>query len=121
VQVGELAGVRVEAGPVAGRVAGAAVDDEVLRAFGHLGVEVVVQHAQRRFGRPAAGGEGGAASCADDRATHFVASRTASTAALSAPERTSCPAAAISGARCRSGPGPCTVSRSAATAAAVAG
>ena len=44
---------RVEAFPVAGRLADAAVNDEVLGTLGHLGVEVVHDHAQRGFGQPA--------------------------------------------------------------------
>ncbi len=44
---------RVEAAPVAGRLAVAAVDDEVLGALGDLRVEVVVQHPQRGLGAPA--------------------------------------------------------------------
>ena len=51
--------------PVAGRLAGAAVDDELLGMLGHLGVEVVLQHAQRCLGLPAAGGQRAAAGCAD--------------------------------------------------------
>ena len=43
-------GVRV---PAAGGAAGAAVDDELVGMFGHLGVEVVHQHAHRGFLRPA--------------------------------------------------------------------
>ena len=43
---------RVEGVPAARRSAGTAVDDEVGRAFGDLGVEVVVQHPVRRFLRP---------------------------------------------------------------------
>ena len=39
--------------PAAGGAAGAAVDDELVGMFGHLGVEVVHQHAHRGFGRPA--------------------------------------------------------------------
>ena len=49
----ELAHDGVEALPVARGLADAAVDDEVLRALGHLGVEVVHQHAQGRFLLPA--------------------------------------------------------------------
>ena len=39
--------------PAAGGAAGAAVDDELVGMFGHLGVEVVHQHAHRGFLRPA--------------------------------------------------------------------
>ena len=62
---GEGADHRVERLPVTRRPTGAAVDDEVVGALGHLGVEVVHEHPQRGLGRPLAGGEGGAASCAD--------------------------------------------------------
>ena len=57
----ERAHDRVERLPVAGGLAGAAVDDEVVGALGDLGVEVVHEHAQRRLGLPALGGELGAA------------------------------------------------------------
>ena len=46
--------------PVAGRLAGAAVDHEVLGTLGVLGVEVVHQHPQRRLGLPRARGQLGA-------------------------------------------------------------
>ncbi len=55
----------VEAGPVAGRLAGAAVDDELVGVLGHLGVEVVHEHAQGGLLRPALRGEGRAARGAD--------------------------------------------------------
>ncbi len=61
----QRAGDRVEGGPVAGGLAGAAVDDEVLRALGDLGVEVVVEHPQRGLLRPAEAGELGAARGSD--------------------------------------------------------
>ena len=51
--------------PVAGRLAGAAVDDEVLGALGVLGVEVVHQHPQRRLGLPRPRGQVGAAGGVD--------------------------------------------------------
>ena len=44
--------------PVARGAADAAVDDELGRIFGDLGIEVVLQHAKRRFGQPAAAAEG---------------------------------------------------------------
>ncbi len=43
--------------PVAGRLARAAVDHQVVGPLGHLGVEVVHQHAQRRLLLPAAAAE----------------------------------------------------------------
>src|SRR5690606_11555478 len=48
---------RVVAGPVARGAADAAVDHQVLRAFGHVRVEVVLQHPERRLGEPAAAGQ----------------------------------------------------------------
>ena len=47
----------VEGLPVAGRLAGAAVDHEVLGTLGDLGVQVVHQHAQGGFLLPALAGE----------------------------------------------------------------
>ncbi len=64
-EVLERAHDRVERLPVAGGLARAAVDDEVLGALGDLGVEVVHEHAQRRLGLPALRGELGAARGAD--------------------------------------------------------
>ena len=61
---GEGAHHGVEGLPVTCGPAGAAVDDEVVGALGHLGVEVVHQHPQRGLGRPLAGREGGAAGAA---------------------------------------------------------
>ena len=43
----------IEAFPVARRAADAAVDDQLVRILRDLGVEIVHQHAQRRFGQPA--------------------------------------------------------------------
>ena len=60
-EVLERAHDRVERLPVAGGLARAAVDDEVLGALGDLGVEVVHEHAQGRLGLPALRGELGAA------------------------------------------------------------
>ncbi len=53
--------------PAAGGPAGAAVDDQVLRALGDLGVEVVHQHPQRRLGLPGPGGQLGAVRGVDGR------------------------------------------------------
>ena len=124
----------VERAPVAGGAAGAAVDDEVVGPLGDLGVEVVLQHAQRGLGLPGPGGQGGAARCADGAcALHVSLSLpgwltgqrrvpvTVSAAASAAPVVTNVWAASISGPRWRSGPGPATCARSPATTAAVAG
>ncbi len=61
----ELAHDRVERIPRAGRPAGAAVDHEVVGVLGDLRIEVVHQHAQRRFLLPAEAGALGAARGAD--------------------------------------------------------
>ena len=47
--------------PAAGGATGAAVDDELVGVFGHLGVEVVHEHAHGRFLRPPLAGSLGAA------------------------------------------------------------
>ena len=52
---------RVEAVPVARRLADAAVDDQRVRVLGHLGVEVVLDHAVRRLDQPVAARDLGAA------------------------------------------------------------
>src|SRR5688500_10888398 len=57
---------RVERGPVARGPPRAAVDDEVLRALGHIRVEVVHQHPQRGLLWPTLARAGRAAWCADD-------------------------------------------------------
>ena len=59
-EVGEGADDGVEARPVARRLAGAAVDDELVGMLGDIGVEVVLQHAQGGLGLPVLGGERGA-------------------------------------------------------------
>ena len=51
--------------PAPGRAAGAAVHDELVGVFGHLGVEVVHQHAHRALGGPALAAELGAAGRVD--------------------------------------------------------
>ena len=56
----------IEALPVAGGAADAAIDHELVRLLGHLGIEVVHQHPQRRFGQPALGGKLRAARRPDD-------------------------------------------------------
>ena len=54
---------RVEARPVARRLAAAAVDDQLLGPLGHRGIEVVHQHPQGGFLVPAAAGDLRAARC----------------------------------------------------------
>jgi hypothetical protein len=51
----------VERLPVARGAADAAVNDKFVWPFGHFRIEVVHQHAQRRFGQPAFGAESRAA------------------------------------------------------------
>ncbi len=48
---------RVEGAPVAGGLAGAAVDDELVGVFGDLGVEVVLEHPQGGFLLPSQGAQ----------------------------------------------------------------
>ena len=55
----------VEGGPAARRAARAAVDDEVVRTFGDVGIEVVHQHAERGFLRPSLAGDRRASRRAD--------------------------------------------------------
>ena len=109
-QVGQRADDRVVAGPVAGGAAGAAVDDEVVRTFGYLGIEVVHEHPHRGLGLPGACGERGAARSADGAGAFHGGSplgctgqrsgpQTASAAATRRPDRTSSTVAAMSGAR----------------------
>ena len=53
-EVEQRADERAQALVVPRRLARAAVDDELLRPLGHLAVEVVEQHAERRLGLPGA-------------------------------------------------------------------
>jgi hypothetical protein len=64
-QLGKHADQGVVAGPVARGPADAAVDHQLLRLLGDLGVQVVHQHAERRLGQPGPGGELRAARRAD--------------------------------------------------------
>ena len=47
----------IKALPIARGAADAAVDHELVRLLGHLGIEIVHQHPQRRLGQPALGGK----------------------------------------------------------------
>ena len=98
----------VEALPVARRAADAAIDHELVRLLGHLRIEIVHQHAQRRFGEPALRADVGAVRRADhagvvEAGGHAglltIPAADAPVAATSAPERTRSAAAAMSGAR----------------------
>ena len=60
-QVTQRADDAVEGLPAAGRPAGPAVDDELVRVLGDLRVEVVHQHPHGRLLRPALAGQAGAA------------------------------------------------------------
>ena len=64
-EAAELADDGVEGVPAPRGAAGAAIDDEVVGVLRDLGIEVVHEHPQRRFLRPAAAGELGAAWRAD--------------------------------------------------------
>ena len=57
---------RVECGPAARGTARAAVHHQILRAFGDVGIEVVHEHPQGGFLRPALARASGAAGRADD-------------------------------------------------------
>ena len=57
----ELAHDRVVARPVARRLADPAVDDQLGGVLGHVGVKVVLEHAQRRLLLPALAAQRGAA------------------------------------------------------------
>src|SRR5699024_2207122 len=93
--------------------AGPAVDDEVVRTLGDLRVQVVHEHAQRRLGLPASGGQVGAAggthgtgSVHDGHSfVQFSGPVTDSAAVRTEPSRTARWASARSGAVKRSGPG----------------
>ena len=60
----------VECRPVARRPPDAAIDDELARPLGDVGIEIVHEHAHRRFGQPALGAELRSAGAADD--AHIV-------------------------------------------------
>src|SRR5215213_6224105 len=111
----------VEGAPVPGRPAGAAVDHQVIRSFGNLGVQVVHQHPQRSLGGPALGCQRGAprrpyASCAFHGDHHLSwgwdsqarGPTTDSAAATTAPLVINSTVISISGASQRSVPGPGT-------------
>ncbi len=55
----------IEARPIPRRPADPAIDHELFGVLGHLRIEIVHQHAHRRFGQPALGRQGGAAGTAD--------------------------------------------------------
>jgi hypothetical protein len=57
----ERADDAVEALPVARGAADPAIDDELARSLGHVGIEIVHQHPQRRLGEPALRADAGAA------------------------------------------------------------
>src|ERR1700723_2881750 len=63
-------GTRFELAMSARRSPDAAIDDELARTFGDVGIEIVHEHAQGRFGQPALGAEFGSVGRADD--AHIV-------------------------------------------------
>src|ERR1700756_841383 len=63
----------IERLPVASRPPDAAVDDELARPLGDVGIEIVHEHPERRFGQPALGAELGSAGAADN--AHIVDAR----------------------------------------------
>src|ERR1039457_3214939 len=65
----------MEGGPVAGGFAGAAVDHQVGRAIGDVGVEVVHEHAHGGFQLPSPAAQGCAARGADDWGHGFMVAR----------------------------------------------
>ncbi len=100
----------IKAFPVARGTADAAINHELAGPFRDLGIEIVHQHAHRRFGQPALGGDLRAAGSANipaivdtghSAAPQIVGMRLPPRAAM-APERTSALAFSMSGARCRS-------------------
>src|SRR4029077_3818798 len=119
----------VERWPVARRLPRAAIDDQVLRALGDLGVEVVAEHAQRGLLLPAAGAQLGAARgtdrCRDGQSGPTPPSPPAGEGEIvaaifaSRPLRTSSMAAWISGSSTRSWSRVGTFSRIAACASPV--
>ncbi len=69
-EIAELANDHVERLPRARRFSGAAVDDEILRTLGDLGIEVVVEHAERSFLHPAFARQLGTTRRTDDARRH---------------------------------------------------
>ena len=56
----------VEAGPIAGSAADAAVHHQTLRIFGHCRIQIVLDHAERGFGQPGFAGQCGPYRRTDD-------------------------------------------------------
>jgi hypothetical protein len=54
---GQFPDDRIVRGPVPCRFSGSPVDDEIVRALGDLGIEIVHEHPERRFLRPAFAGQ----------------------------------------------------------------
>ena len=55
----------VKALPIPRRTTDAAIDDQLARPFGDVRIEVVHQHSERRFRKPALRTDVGAAGCSD--------------------------------------------------------
>src|SRR5581483_4356261 len=83
----ELAHDHVEALPRARRLAGAAVDHQIGGPLGHVGIEIVHQHAERGFLRPALAAQLGAVRCANGPHSISVCLRTAARIAPSSSRR----------------------------------
>ena len=91
----------VEAGPVAGRLARAPVNHQLLRALGDLGIEVVHEHPQSRFLRPPFGPQHAAARRANHRLHHFTISQppTADCGTITVAQASACGSLASMGPR----------------------
>src|SRR5437763_1948284 len=106
-QTFERADDRIECLPRTRRAAVSAVDDQIVRTFGHVGIEIVHQHTERGFLRP-----GLARELRPARSAYRSGGRSSfhksvlpiafSAAATSFPLRISSRAAAMSGAGARS-------------------
>ena len=96
----------VEGLPGARRPTRPAVDHELVRPLGNLGVEIVHEHPERRLLGPIAAGELRAAGGAHGPRAHSSGPIACSTASRRARDATSASASANSGASQRSRPGP---------------
>ena len=95
----QLAHDRVVARPIARRLPDPSVHDQLLGSLGDIGMQVVLEHAQRSLLLPTTTAQ------VRGRAHQRRLPMTAVTASRTAPLRTSWSARASSGARTRSGPG----------------
>ena len=93
---------RVERLPAARRLPGAAVDDEVVRPLGDVGIEVVHQHAERGFLLPALAGELGAARRADGARRRALRARSSGRRSIGHAAPSRCRRTARARSRCAS-------------------